>query len=100
MVKLNSAQDITSKHHFLLLIFKTQTHHIDGDERSRSNPGHGYPAHDEVITATEIYAFEDQQDLEAKLVNLYEEKRDRKDIVVINVACVFEVRSAIKVELR
>ncbi len=100
MVKVSSPQDITQKHHFLLLIFKTETHHVEGDERSRTNPGHGYPAHDDIINTTETYVFEDQADLEAKLIKLYDEKRDRKDIVVINIACVFEVKPSTKIEFR
>ena len=36
-------------------IFKFSTIHIPGDERSRTNPGHGYPASNEPIVKYEAY---------------------------------------------
>lgn len=36
-------------------IFKFSTIHIPGDERSRTNPGHGYPASDEPVINYEAY---------------------------------------------
>jgi len=39
-----------------------ETTHIPGDERSRTNPGHGYPAYDKV---TEVFQeFENREDWE------------------------------------
>lgn len=37
-----SPSDIPKKEHWAILDFVTV--HIPGDERSRTNPGHGYPA--------------------------------------------------------
>ena len=39
----------------------TTTVHHEGDERSRTNPGHGYPAYDEHIET--LKTFENQDDL-------------------------------------
>ena len=34
------------------------TMHVEGDERSRKNPGHGYPAH--TVDTTEFLTFENE----------------------------------------
>lgn len=39
--------------------------HIPGDERSRTNPGHGYPAHTETFITYE--AFTSKEDWEAEI---------------------------------
>lgn len=39
----------------MFIVLETDSYHVDGDERSRTNPGHGYPAHTvEYIKAHEI----------------------------------------------
>ena len=35
--------DIPDGHHYAILVFRTSSVFIPGDERSRTNPGHGYP---------------------------------------------------------
>lgn len=37
--------DIPEQEHFVILEFSSI--HVPGDERSRTNPGHGYPEHSE-----------------------------------------------------
>jgi len=100
VVKVKSPKDVTPKHKYLLVIFKTTTYHVEGDERSRTNPGHGYPAHDDKIDSTETHAFEDLIDLESELVKLYEEERTRNDLLVIDVARTSEPKASIKVEFK
>ena len=39
---------------FYAVIYK-KTVHIPGDERSRTDPGHGYPAHTEEFDAIEVF---------------------------------------------
>lgn len=41
-------------------VFVESSYHIPGDERSRTNPGHGYPAHDVTYTAVETFGDEDE----------------------------------------
>ena len=38
------------------LILLDRTIHHEGDERSRTHPGHGYPAYDETVTSVEEIA--------------------------------------------
>lgn len=37
------------------------SYHVEGDERSRTNPGHGYPAH--TVSYTRIEEFKDEAEL-------------------------------------
>lgn len=43
-------------------LVKTSTY-VEGDQRSRDAPGHGYPAH--TVEGIEIVRFEDQAEMEA-----------------------------------
>ncbi len=45
--------DVPTGNHYAIIIFKSQTIHHEGDERSRTHPGHGYPAYTETLTTNE-----------------------------------------------
>lgn len=49
-------------------IFKFSKIHIPGDERSRTHPGHGYPASDEPVV--EYYAYLNKADWEEDVKKL------------------------------
>ena len=36
---------MTQQQSDVFAVVYVETHHVDGDERSQANPGHGYPAH-------------------------------------------------------
>ena len=40
----NAPNDVPKDFHYAVLIFDSTSVYIPGDERSRTNPGHGYPA--------------------------------------------------------
>lgn len=51
------------------IIVKAITVHVEGDERSRTNPGHGYPAHeDRTVQIVEV--FKDDQAFKHELAYL------------------------------
>jgi hypothetical protein len=50
---VNGPDDVPEGHHYAIIIFKTDSVYIPGDERSRTNPGHGYPARTETFHTTE-----------------------------------------------
>lgn len=60
MKYVHSPADIPDKKHWAALVFGTI--HIPGDERSRSHPGHGYPASTE--TKIDYIAFDDKEEAE------------------------------------
>lgn len=58
-----SYSNIPDKEHWAI-ITETSTY-VEGDERSRTNPGHGYPAY--IISGIEYEVFHTKKSLEASL---------------------------------
>ena len=54
------------------LLMTKKSIHIPGDERSKTHPGHGYPAHNETFECVEVILDE------AKLKNKIKSLVDRK----------------------
>lgn len=52
-----SAADIPNSKHLAVLVQKVNRFDIPGDERSRTNPGHGYPATTEFVHQLEYFPF-------------------------------------------
>ncbi len=59
---VSSKEKFPTAVHWVIMQFNTI--HIAGDERSRTNPGHGYPAHTESSVSYEAY-FTEEKFLEA-----------------------------------
>lgn len=49
--------------HYAAIVTKTKTIYHEGDERSRTHPGHGYPANIETIKYVEYIRFKDTDEL-------------------------------------
>ena len=64
--------DVPTDQHWAILTFTSV--HIPGDERSRTNPGHGYPASTERYV--EYTAFTNEEEWEAE-IKLLEERHVR-----------------------
>lgn len=45
MKRVKGPNDVPSDPHFAVIIYGTRNIWVPGDERSRTNPGHGYPEH-------------------------------------------------------
>lgn len=60
MKRVAGPADVPSEPHFAVIIYKSQSVHIEGDGRSRTNPGHGYPAHTETYESFEHYVTTDK----------------------------------------
>ncbi len=74
--------------HFAIILFKTDSVYIEGDERSRTNPGHGYPGGTETFSTNEYYAFDRREEWEAAVQSLFLEKQGRTDVLAFEVAAV------------
>lgn len=61
MKYIHTLNEVPPAAHFVALIFSSI--HIEGDERSRANPGHGYPAENKPVV--EYIAFKDRAEMEA-----------------------------------
>ena len=55
---VKSKEDIPEEPHWA--IFKFSSIHIPGDERSRTHPGHGYPAHSQSVVEYQAYLTEEK----------------------------------------
>ena len=55
---VSKKEDVPVAEHWAILEFTSI--HVPGDERSRTNPGHGYPAHNEPVVKYEAYFTEEK----------------------------------------
>ena len=70
--------------HFAALVFKKHDIFHEGDERSRTHPGHGYPEYTETIHTIEYQVFKGQLDMENWVLAM-ETKRDKTVYQLIEV---------------
>lgn len=63
MKSISKIIDIPKERHYAVFEVKTTNIHHEGDERSRTNPGHGYPAWTEQIVSVEYRWSLDQDEL-------------------------------------
>lgn len=49
-------------------IFIPTSTHVEGDLRSKTNPGHGYPAHD--VKSWDIRVFDDKKEFQQEVIDL------------------------------
>lgn len=99
MVKVKSPTDLPNGTLFLLIIFRVQHVHHEADQRSKDFPGHGYGEYTESIEAPEMFAFSDSTSLELELVRLYNQDKNRKDLVVLHIRQVVSTGVYVKVDL-
>lgn len=56
---VSDLSNVPSQPHYAALVFESI--YIEGDERSRTNPGHGYPAHSESVV--KYITFKDEAEM-------------------------------------
>lgn len=62
MKRVSSPEDVPTGHHYAVIVYKSQSVYIPGDERSRTNPGHGYPERTESFDTFEHWVTESKDD--------------------------------------
>lgn len=60
---MSREQELLQKEHFAVIVEKTTRVHHEGDERSRTHPGHGYPAYTEEIKSIDYIPFATEQEV-------------------------------------
>lgn len=60
LVQCLSPADVPEGRHYAVIIYDTESVTIEGDERSRTNPGHGYPAETRTFNTFEHWVTRDQ----------------------------------------
>lgn len=76
--KVKTANDVPEGSHFAVMIYGEMTVHTDGDARSQSCPGHGYPATSNTYTTVDHLVTHDEALWKQLLTVLAEEKANRK----------------------
>lgn len=84
--------DVPTTPHFAIVEFSS--YHVDGDERSRTNPGHGYPAHD-VSTASYRWTL-DRSEWENEVRGLAADRYTHRQFVALEVRPA-KITTAVKV---
>lgn len=78
-----TSEDVPKETHFAVLIFKTRQIHHEGDERSRTHPGHGYPAHTETVHIIEYVVFSDEDEMKEWISKIENGNRPKPDYKLI-----------------
>lgn len=69
--KVTKKDDVPKGHHYAVLVYKTNSVFIPGDERSRTHPGHGYPERHETYNSFEHFVSEDKVEWEKFVKSLH-----------------------------
>lgn len=72
------------------------SYHVEGDERSRTNPGHGYPAH--TVDYTKVEEFKDEEEMRRWVERQESSKYFKKKYKIVK--CIpMEVQTKIEVRV-
>tara|TARA_Y100000034_G_scaffold136062_1_gene210558 strand:- start:222 stop:554 length:333 start_codon:yes stop_codon:yes gene_type:complete len=97
--QLKRACDIPDGPAWIIIVFDKSSVRIPGDERSRTNPGHGYPAHTNVYDTNKIFYFSTPKEWREALDLFYKEDMHRSDILAFESVGVAKVKTGISVEV-
>ncbi len=82
--QVEKSSDVPKDHHYAILVYKTQSVFIPGDERSRTHPGHGYPEHTETFGTFEHYVTKDKVLWEKAVTYLVENNKTNMVFFEVN----------------
>jgi hypothetical protein len=84
-IRFDSSKGFPEGEH--LAIIKFDSIYIEGDERSRTNPGHGYPAHTEQTMSYTAFKLEDREawlfEIE-ELMGVHSTYSSKKDFIALD----------------
>lgn len=78
---IKEVKEFPKEKHYAALVFQTRYVRHEGDERSRTNPGHGYPAYTETINSTDYIPFDSKGDMEIWLAHQHNERKTNYQII-------------------
>lgn len=78
VIRVGKPDDVPMGHHYAVLVYKSSSVFVPGDERSRTNPGHGYPEHYETVNDFEHWVTTDKDAWIDFVKNLETEARNRR----------------------
>jgi hypothetical protein len=100
MMKLvKHPNDIPNEPHYVILIFNTLTYHVEGDERSKQAPGHGYPEHTETHLEIIYRVTTSREEWEKEIQKLHARDPGRDDLAAFYVSKMAKVNNHVIVHL-
>lgn len=87
----HTASDVPKTEHFAIVVFSS--YYVEGDQRSRDHPGHGYPGHTEHTA--QYRAFTNRAEWEEEVAN-HTSKKDNFVAMVVKPA---QVDTVVKVNI-
>ena len=95
-----SPSDIPEGESYLIQVYDEAVFHIPGDERSRTNPGHGYPASTEKVLTVRQFVTTEQDRWTDVMEYLYIIEPGRKDVCGIrSVKAAVSTRTVIDIRI-
>jgi hypothetical protein len=97
---IKSARDVPTGEHFVIIVYSEVNIFHEGDERSRTHPGHGYPAYTETIKTCKHYCFENKATWEKVIEHLLLKDKvpaDNISAFKANGKVSFEVKTSISI---
>ncbi len=105
LVQCSGPADVPEGRHYAIIIYNTESVTIEGDERSRTNPGHGYPEETRTFNTFEHWVTRDQyvwEDFIQALVvtNNSKSESNKKRFVAFEVAGKAELTTRTQVTIK
>lgn len=97
MKLVEKVSDVPKTEHYAILVYKQQSVYHEGDERSRTHPGHGYPAYTEVFTKAEHYVTENEYTWENEVKRLF---LNKDQFVAFKVNQLAEITTTVEIEIK
>lgn len=94
--RVSSKKDVPVGHHYAIIVYKSYSEYIPGDERSRTHPGHGYPERYETRESFEHYVTEDKNEWELEIKALHFKNENNFIFFEVQRLGSFEVNITIK----
>jgi hypothetical protein len=93
---VHNKSDMPTGHHFAIIEFTKV--YVPGDERSRTNPGHGYPSHTESVV--NYRAFTDRGEWEKEISKMMDSRYTRREFIAVKVTpAEIETKHSIKISV-
>ncbi len=101
MKRVSGPGDVPAGEHFAVLVYNTQDVHHEGDERSRTNPGHGYPAYNETVNTFEHWVSTDHMVISSFVKDLEYPTNafSKKPYVVLKVAGKATIKTSVSLQV-
>lgn len=91
--------EVPKDFHYAILIFDSKSVYIPGDERSRTNPGHGYPASTEYYTTFSYFFTKNSDELNKFVKYLFNNNSYKDKFVFFQVSALGKVNVDVSISV-